>query len=90
MDNIRKNKGGLTNSFVSYASPEQVWWCNNLAVFELFQKLLLLIYAHQFMKSQIISLTFVILDLESVEKKGKITKKYIEKSTKNSKTKRPF
>ena len=42
------------------------------------------------MKSQIISLTFVILDLESVEKKGKITKKYIEKSTKNSKTKRPF
>ena len=85
-----KNKRGLTNSFVSYVSPEKVWWCNNLAVFELFQKLLLLIYAHQFMKSQIISLSFVILDMEGVEKKGKMTKKYIEKSTKNSKTKRAF
>ena len=42
------------------------------------------------MKSQIISLSFVILDMEGVEKKGKMTKKYIEKSTKNSKTKRAF
>ena len=42
------------------------------------------------MKSQIISLSFVILDMKGVEKKGKMTKKYIEKSTKNSKTKRAF
>ena len=38
---------------------------------ELFQKLLLQIYASQFMKSQIIPLSFVLLYLESVESIGK-------------------
>ena len=41
------------------------------AVFELFQKLHLQIYAGHFMTSQIIPLSFVLLNLESVERKGK-------------------
>ena len=41
------------------------------AVFELFQKLHLLIYASQFMKSWIIPLSFVLLNLERMERKGK-------------------
>ena len=40
-------------------------------VVELFQKLHLQIYAIQFMTSQIILLPFVLLHLESVERKGK-------------------
>ena len=40
-------------------------------VVELFQKLHLQIYASQFMTSQIISLPFVLLYLESVERKEK-------------------
>ena len=43
-------------------------------IFELFEKLHSLIYAIQFMTSQVIPLSFVLLNLESVEKKGKITK----------------
>ena len=42
-------------------------------VFELFQKMHLLIHASQFMKSEIIPLSFVLLNLESVERE-KITK----------------
>ena len=41
------------------------------AVFELFQKLHLQIYANQFMTSQIIPVPFVLLSLKSVERKGK-------------------
>ena len=40
-------------------------------VVELFQKLHLQIYASQFITSQIIPLLFVLLYLESVERKGK-------------------
>ena len=43
-------------------------------VFELFQKLHLQIYSSQFMTSYIIPLPFGLLNLESVERKGKITK----------------
>ena len=43
--------------------------------FELFQKLGLQIYASQFMASEVIPLKFVLFNLESVERKGKITKK---------------
>ena len=55
------------------------------AVFELFQKLHLQIYASQFMTSQIISLPFVRLNEESVERKGK---KY--ENLNISRTKRAF
>ena len=41
------------------------------AVFELFQKLHLQIYANQFMTSQIIPLPCVLLNPEIVERKGK-------------------
>ena len=41
------------------------------AVFELFQKLHLQIYAIQLMTSQITPLPFVILNLQTVERKGK-------------------
>ena len=41
------------------------------AVFELFEKLRLQIYARQLMASYIIPLPFVLLNLEDVEKKGK-------------------
>ena len=41
------------------------------AIFELFQKLHLQIYANQFMTSQIIPVPFVLLSLKSVERKGK-------------------
>ena len=44
------------------------------AVFELFQKLHLHVYASQFMTSQIITFPFVLLNLESLERKGKMTK----------------
>ena len=40
-------------------------------VVKLFQKLHLQIYANQFMTSQITSLSFVLLYLESMERKGK-------------------
>ena len=40
-------------------------------IFELFQKLHLLIYATQFMTSEIIPLPLVLLHLEGVERKGK-------------------
>ena len=54
-------------------------------VVELLQKLHLQIYAIQFMTSQIIPLPFVLLNLESMEKKGKTYKTlYI------SRTKRAF
>ena len=43
-------------------------------VIELFQKLHLQIYASQFMTSQIIPLPFDLLYLQSVERKGKMTK----------------
>ena len=43
------------------------------AVFELLQKLHVLIYAGQFM-TQIIPLSFVLLNLESVERKGETYK----------------
>ena len=47
--------------------------------FQLFQKLHLLIYASQFMTSQIIPLLFFLMNLESVEKKEKNTKfEYLE------------
>ena len=45
-------------------------------VVELFQKLRLQIYASQFMTSQIIPLLFVLLYLESVERKGKKLQKF--------------
>ena len=46
-------------------------FCNvNKVVFELFQKLHLQIYASQFL-TEIIPLPFVVLNIESVEKKGK-------------------
>ena len=45
------------------------------ADFELFPKLNLQIYASQFMASLIIPLPFVLLHLESVERKGKNYKK---------------
>ena len=41
------------------------------AVFDLLQKLHLQIYARQVMTSQIIPLPFALLNLQSVEKKGK-------------------
>ena len=41
---------------------------DNIKVFELFQKLHLLIHASQFMTSEIIPLSFVLLNLESVER----------------------
>ena len=44
------------------------------AVFELFQRLHLQIYASQFMTSQIIPLLFVVWNLESVEKRQNIRK----------------
>ena len=44
-------------------------------MFELFQKLHLLFYANLFMTSNIIPLSFVLLNLESVERKGKNYKK---------------
>ena len=44
------------------------------AVFELFQKLHLVIYASQFMASYIIPISFVPLNLESVERRGKLQK----------------
>ena len=43
----------------------------------LFQKLHMQIYASQFMTSKIIPLPFVLLYLESVERKGKNTKVWI-------------
>ena len=45
------------------------------AIFELFQKLNLLIYASEFTASQIIPLPFVLLNLESLERKRKNYKK---------------
>ena len=45
-------------------------------VFELFQKLHLQIYASQFMTSSIIPLPFALLNLESVERKGKKLQKF--------------
>ena len=45
-------------------------------VFELFQKLHLQIYASQFMISEITPLSFVLLNLESVERKGKKLQKF--------------
>ena len=44
-------------------------WCK--AVFELFKKLHLQIYASQFITSQIFPLLFVLLNPEIVERKGK-------------------
>ena len=41
---------------------------DNIKVFELFRKLHLLIHASQFMTSEIIPLSFVLLNLESVER----------------------
>ena len=41
------------------------------AFFELFHKLHLQTYASQFMTSEIIQLLFVLLNVESVERKGK-------------------
>ena len=55
------------------------------AVFELFQKLHLQIYASQFMTSSIIPLPFVLLNLENLERKRK---KY--KKLNISRTKRAF
>ena len=43
-------------------------------VLELFQTIYLLIYANQSMASEIIPLSFVLLNLESIERKGKIQK----------------
>ena len=50
------------------------------AVFELFQKLHLQIYANQFITSQIIPVPFVLLSMKSVERKGKKIQKceYLE------------
>ena len=45
-------------------------------VFELFQKLHLQIYASQFMISEITPLSFVLLNLESVERKDKKLQKF--------------
>ena len=45
------------------------------AVFKLFQKLHLQVYASQFMASLIIPRPFVLLNLESLERKGKNYKK---------------
>ena len=46
------------------------------AVFKLFQKLHLQIYASQFMESQNIPLPFVLLNLENLERKGKKIQKF--------------
>ena len=51
-------------------------------VVELFQKLYLQIYASQSMTPQIIPLIFVLFYLESVERKGKITKVWISQEWK--------
>ena len=51
-------------------------------LFELFQKLHLQIYTNQFVTSQIIPLPFALLNLESLERKGKITKKSFLDETK--------
>ena len=61
------------NSSISNALSDQVWWCNMVS--ELFQKLHLQISASKFMTSYIIPLPFVLLNLESVERKGKNYKK---------------
>ena len=54
------------------------------AVFELFQKLYLQIYASQFMTSQIIPRPFVRLSLESVERnEKKKTEKFERKENEN-------
>ena len=95
MDNIIKNKRGLElvaiRSWSHEISSEKfihslyiIWpslmmQCN---VFELFQKLHLQIYACQFMASWIIPLPFVLLNLEIVEEKGKITKNWISQEQK--------
>ena len=61
----------MTNSFICDVLPDQVWWRNIKRFFELFQNLHLLIYANQFMASWRIPLSFVLLNLESVERKEK-------------------
>ena len=54
------------------------------AVFELFWKLNLQIYARQFMTSVIIPLPFVLLNQESVENKAKTYKNLNNSSTKSA------
>ena len=87
MENIMKKKL-VTSSSSNYRTSLTkflFWWCitwpslmmKYKAVSELFQKLHLLIYASQFMISQIISLWFLLLNLENVETKEKITKLWI-------------
>ena len=56
---------------VIYALSDQVGCNIYTVVFELFQKLYQQIYVSQFMTSQIIPLPFVLLNLESVDRKGK-------------------
>ena len=88
MDKVIKNKRGLevviSHSSGYKTSPEKffyslyiIWpslmmYCE--AAFELFQKLHLQIYASQFMTSYIIPLPLALLNLEKVERMGKITK----------------
>ena len=86
MDKIIKNKKGLEivtsrssgyetcsrNSFISYVLSEQFWWCN-VKQFLSYSKN----YISKFMQAntwhQILPLPFGLLNLESVERKEKIT-----------------
>ena len=90
-----KNKSGLElapshisgyktsseNSFIS-----NVWWPSLMmqykVVFKLFQKLHLLIYASQFMRSYVLPLLFAHLSLEKAKRKEKITKIWISREKK--------
>ena len=67
-----QNKFRKIPLLVMYYLPSLMIWYK--AVFELFRKLHLIIYACQFMASKIIQLSFVLLNLESVERKENFTK----------------
>ena len=94
MDKLIKRKRGLElvtslssghkESSEKFRYPFYIIWPSLImhckAVFELFKKLHLQIYASQFMTSWIIPVLFVLLSLEIVERKGKIQKcEYLEK-----------
>ena len=90
MDKVTKNKRSLelvtSRSSVFKTSSEKILYLLYIiwpslmmsckVVFELFQKLHLQIYASQFMISEITPLSFVLLNLESVERKGKKLQKF--------------
>ena len=93
---VMKNKRGLelltsrTSGYKTSSEKFRYLWCitwpslmtQHKVVFELFQKLHLLIYASQFMTLWIFPLSFVLLNLKSVERKGKNTKIWISREQK--------